>query len=73
MDTLKSRLTGRGTDKEDAIQKRLKTAIQEIEYAKSGAHDIIIVNDDLERAYQKFEKVALGEDIESDVLPPFIP
>lgn len=51
----------------------MKTAIEEIEYAKTGAHDIIIVNDDLERAYEKFEKVALGEDVESDVLPPLLP
>ena len=69
MSVLKARLNGRGTDTEEAIQKRLTTAIKEIEYATSGAHDIVIVNDSLEKAYEKFEKVALGEDVQSDVLP----
>ena len=68
--TLKTRLRGRGTDSEEAIQKRLRTAIAEIEYAKTGAHDIVIINDDLNRAYEKFKKVALGEEVVSDVLPP---
>ncbi|KAH8114605.1 guanylate kinase [Phellopilus nigrolimitatus] len=72
MVTLTSRLRGRGSDEEIAIQKRLRTAIQEIQYAKTGAHDIVIVNDDLDRAYAKFEKVALGQDVESDTLPPLL-
>ena len=40
---------------------------------KKGPHDIIIVNDDLERAYKLLERVALGEDLkegEADDLPP---
>ncbi|KAL5520014.1 hypothetical protein ACEPAG_1674 [Sanghuangporus baumii] len=72
METLRTRLRGRGTDSEDAIQKRLRTAIAEIEYAKTGAHDIVIINDNLDRAYEKLRKVALGEDVESDVLPPLL-
>ncbi|KAL5482620.1 GUK1 [Sanghuangporus weigelae] len=72
METLKARLCGRGTDSEEAIQRRLRTAVAEIEYAKTGAHDIVIINDDLDRAYEKLRKVALGEDVESDVLPPLL-
>ncbi|KAI5122469.1 hypothetical protein M0805_008780 [Coniferiporia weirii] len=72
MITLRSRLVGRGTDKEEAVQKRLNTAVQEIQYAKTGAHDIVIVNDDLARAYAKFERIALGEDVEVDALPPLL-
>ena len=45
-------------------------ALKEIEYAKEGAHDLIIVNDNIDRAYALFKKVALGEDIKSDTLPP---
>lgn len=45
-------------------------ALKEVDYAKEGAHDLVIVNDDLERAYDLFKKVALGEQIESDSLPP---
>ena len=69
MEILKARLSGRNTDTEEAIQKRMATAIKEIEFATSGAHDIVIINDDLERAYEKFEKVALGEEVQSDQLP----
>jgi hypothetical protein len=43
---LEKRLRGRGTEKEDSIQKRLKQAKVELEYAKvPGVHDRIIVND----------------------------
>ncbi|CDO77657.1 hypothetical protein BN946_scf184969.g8 [Trametes cinnabarina] len=67
---LRERLKGRGTESEASVAKRLATALKEIEYAKEGAHDLVIVNDDLDRAYEKFKRVALGEPIESDPLPP---
>ena len=51
------------------MAKRLATALKEIEYAKEGVHDLVIVNDDLDRAYEKFARVALGEPITSDPLP----
>lgn len=71
MSTLRRRLRGRGTDREDAIQKRLATAIAEIEYARQpGTCDYVIVNDDIDKAYASFKQVALGEDIECDVIPP---
>lgn len=67
--SLKSRLTGRGTDSDSSIQKRLTTAIREIQYAQEGPHDIVIVNDDLDRTYDQFKRVALGEDVAGDALP----
>ena len=67
---LRQRLQGRGTETEAAVAKRLATALKEVEYAKEGAHDLVIVNDDLDRAYEKFKSVALGEPISSDPLPP---
>lgn len=67
---LRSRLQGRGTETEASAAKRLAMALKEIEYAKEGAHDLIIVNDDIDRAYELFKKVALGEEIKSDTLPP---
>lgn len=67
---LRARLQGRGTETGVAVAKRLATALREIEYAKEGAHDLVIVNDDLDRAYEKFRRVALGEPIVSDNLPP---
>ncbi|KAJ3484877.1 hypothetical protein NLI96_g5343 [Meripilus lineatus] len=67
---LRDRLKGRGTETEEAVTKRLATALKEVEYAKTpGAHDIVIVNDDLDRAYDLFKKVALGEPIQGDNLP----
>jgi hypothetical protein len=43
---LEKRLRGRGTEKEESIQKRLTQAKVELEYAKvPGVHDRVIVND----------------------------
>ena len=61
---LEQRLRGRGTDKEEAILKRLKQAEAEMEFAKSAEapHEKIIVNDDLERAYQEVKEFIVGGD-----------
>lgn len=57
MPVLEKRLRGRGTEKEESIQKRLAQARLELEYAETpGAHDLIIVNDDLENAYTELEQ-----------------
>jgi guanylate kinase len=62
MEILEQRLRGRGTEKEESIQKRLTQAKNELEYAQTpGAHDIIIVNDDLEKAYQELEAFIFKE------------
>jgi guanylate kinase len=51
-----------------SVQKRLAIALNEIEYAKQpGVHDCIIVNDDLDRAYSLFERVALGEPVATEL------
>ena len=71
MVVLRSRLHQRGTDSKVAVQKRLETALNEIRFAKEpNVHDVIIVNDDLDRAYALFKKVAQGEEINGDNLPP---
>ncbi|PHH88891.1 hypothetical protein CDD83_6903 [Cordyceps sp. RAO-2017] len=57
LDVLESRLRGRGTEKEESIQKRLAQARNELEYSQTpGVHDKVIVNDDLEKAYNEFEE-----------------
>ncbi|KAG6908426.1 hypothetical protein DXG01_004651 [Tephrocybe rancida] len=67
---LRSRLQQRGTETEASVQKRLATALKEIEYAKEpSVHDFVIVNDDLDRAYALFRDAALGERINGDTLP----
>lgn len=70
---LKERLVGRGTETDDSMRKRLDAAVAEIEHAITGAHDIVIVNDDLERAGKALEAIALGAEgweKAGDELPP---
>lgn len=53
---LERRLRGRGTEKEENIQKRLAKAKIEIEFARTpGAFDLVVVNDDLHAAYKELE------------------
>jgi len=62
MPILESRLRGRGTEKEESIQKRLAQAKAELEYSKTpGVHDIIIVNDDLDQAYKELEEFVFAK------------
>ncbi|CEJ00582.1 Putative Guanylate kinase [Rhizopus microsporus] len=56
-DILEQRLRGRGTEKEEAIMARLNAAREELEYgATPGAYDHVIVNDDLDTAYDSLKK-----------------
>jgi len=55
---LERRLRGRGTDKDSVIQKRLETAIEEMEQASKYTHQII--NDDLDTAYTELKAVILS-------------
>jgi guanylate kinase len=60
-ETLEKRLRGRGTEKEEDIQKKLAQAKAEVEYANTqGVHDKIIVNDDLEKAFKELEEFVYG-------------
>lgn len=59
--SLRERLVGRGTETEDSIAKRIAAATAELEYAETGAHDKIIVNDELEKAYSDFKEFILAE------------
>ena len=56
LEILEQRLRGRGTDSEDAIQKRLAQAEKEMAFAEEGAHEKIIVNNELEKAYKEVEE-----------------
>ncbi|KAJ8920001.1 hypothetical protein NQ315_006531 [Exocentrus adspersus] len=52
LDSLRQRLTDRKTETEESLRKRLSIAEEEIRYGTTpGNFDIVIVNDDLERAY----------------------
>ncbi len=53
---LRQRLTGRGTDSPEAIERRLAKAESEMEFA-DGKFDHVLVNDDLETAFAEAEKI----------------
>lgn len=56
-EVLEQRLRGRGTEKEEAVLARLSAAKEEMDYASTpGAYDNIIVNDDLDKAYEALKK-----------------
>ncbi|TPX32393.1 guanylate kinase [Synchytrium endobioticum] len=56
LEALEARLKNRNTENDESLQKRMAAAGAEMEYAKEpGAHDIIVVNDDLDVAYKTVE------------------
>lgn len=61
IEELRSRLEGRGTESKESLEKRIAAAEGELAYANTGAHDLIIVNDDLDKAYTEFKKFILEE------------
>ena len=54
-DTLVDRLTGRGTESREVIQKRLGRAVEEAEGVEN--YDYIVINDELEASIQKLHEV----------------
>ena len=56
LEVLKDRLTQRGTDSKDTIQKRLDNAKKEINFIDE--YDYLIINDDVTRAVDEFIAVA---------------
>ncbi|MBQ6718102.1 MAG: guanylate kinase [Clostridia bacterium] len=64
LEVLKKRLTGRGTDSAEVIEKRLNEALREIASAKD--YDYIVVNDDLETAADDFVKIMSVDKFKTD-------
>ncbi|KAG0677613.1 guanylate kinase [Pichia californica] len=60
---LRKRLEHRGTETPESLEKRVNAAAAEMEYAKTGAHDKIIVNDDLEKTYKEFKDFIFSEKV----------
>lgn len=57
-EVLVDRLTGRGTETDEVIERRLATA--KVEMAAKDEFDHIVVNDDVERAVGELSKLLLG-------------
>lgn len=60
-DVLRARLSGRGTETPEVLERRLKKA--EDEYRERERYDHIVVNDDLERAVEEIRSIAGLEDL----------
>ncbi|XP_014665669.1 PREDICTED: guanylate kinase-like isoform X2 [Priapulus caudatus] len=61
--SLEERLRGRGTESEESLSKRLGVADEEMKYGEmAGVFDYVIINDDVEKAYQELTE-ALSEEI----------
>lgn len=61
-----NRLRARGTESEEVIRRRLKTAEEELQYA--DRYDYQVVNDDLERAVNEIAAILVSQgESESDV------
>lgn len=61
-EVLEERLRGRGTENEDSLARRLAAAFEELKYGElEGNFDVVIVNDDLEKAYGDLRKYVLPE------------
>ncbi|XP_037104804.1 guanylate kinase 1b isoform X2 [Syngnathus acus] len=64
MEILEKRLRDRQTESEDSLQKRLEAARIDMELSKEpGVFDVVIINDDLERAYDEL-KAILNDEIQ---------
>ena len=61
LEELERRLRGRGTETEDAIQKRLNTVKSEMENAKHFHYQV--VNDEVDRAVFEIEKIIKNEQV----------
>jgi len=63
MEELEKRLRGRGTEKEESIQKRLANAAGEMATTEvTGFFHLVIINDDLDRAYGVLKTVVIDDD-----------
>ena len=59
METLKKRLVGRGTETEEAVERRFAEAVNEL--AAAGEYDYIVVNDSLDKAVKDTESILVSE------------
>lgn len=63
MEVLEKRLRDRQTETEESLQKRLEAARVDMELSKEpGVFDAVIINDDLEKAYEELKEI-LDEEI----------
>ncbi|SHF20049.1 guanylate kinase [Caldanaerobius fijiensis DSM 17918] len=59
MEELKKRIINRGTETEEEIMKRFKSAYDELNYISK--YNYVVVNDDVEEAIKKIESIIIAE------------
>ena len=59
LEVLSERIHKRGTETEEVIQKRLATAIQELEYVSE--YDYVVINDEIPVAVDKLKSILIAE------------
>jgi len=60
LEELERRLRGRGTEKEEAIQKRMRNALQEMSFAdEPDFFEHVLVNSDIDQTYQELKAVLI--------------
>ena len=64
MEELKRRLVRRAEDSEEVIARRLKNALEEIPHWQE--YDYVVINDDLDRAFQEVKSVLVAERLRQD-------
>ena len=69
IDVLKNRLTGRGTESEDVINKRVEQAVSEIEMAST--YDYIVINDNLFDAVNDIVCIIKSERLKANRNPKY--
>ena len=65
---LERRLTGRGSDSPEVIQRRLRDALADISHWRE--FDYVIVNDDAARAADELQRIVRGEPVDCAVSAP---
>ncbi len=70
-DVLRQRLTSRGTDSPETIAKRLAAAAAELRQAHW--FDALVINDDLDQAYDELRAVYLAATLAPGLDPEFLP
>lgn len=70
MEVLKKRLTGRGTETIEVIEKRLNTAIKEMQEAKN--YDYVVINDDLNDCVNDIKQIIRAEKLKYARMEDFV-
>lgn len=70
MEVLKKRLTGRGTETAEVIEKRMNTAIKEMQEAKN--YDYVVINDDLNDCVNDIKQIIRAEKLKYARMEDFV-